>query len=92
VLIFQEGVGSGLLGFQQVDVIEAWVPLFLFAVVFGLSMDYQVFLLSRIRERFSWTRDTTDAISFGIVSTACIITGAALVTSPFLRASRRATW
>jgi uncharacterized membrane protein YdfJ with MMPL/SSD domain len=79
VLVFQEGVGSGLLGFQQVEVIEAWVPLFLFAVLFGLSMDYQVFLLSRIRERLSETRDTTDAISFGIVSTARIITGAALV-------------
>jgi RND superfamily putative drug exporter len=79
VLVFQEGVGSDLLGFQQVDVIEAWVPLFLFAVLFGLSMDYQVFLLSRIRERYSHTRDTTDAISFGIGSTARIITGAALV-------------
>jgi RND superfamily putative drug exporter len=79
VLVFQEGVGSGLLGFQQVDVIEAWVPLFLFAVLFGLSMDYQVFLLSRIRERFSHTRDTTNAISFGIGSTARIITGAALI-------------
>ena len=79
VLVFQEGVGSGLLGFQQVDVIEAWIPLFLFAVLFGLSMDYQVFLLSRIRERYSQTRDTTDAISFGIGSTARIITGAALV-------------
>jgi len=79
VLVFQEGVGSGLLGFQQVDVIEAWVPLFLFAVLFGLSMDYQVFLLSRIRERFSQTRDNTDAISFGIGSTARIITGAALI-------------
>ena len=79
VLVFQGGVGSGLLGFQQVDVIEAWVPLFLFAVLFGLSMDYQVFLLSRIRERYSQTRDTTDAISFGITSTARIITGAALI-------------
>jgi uncharacterized membrane protein YdfJ with MMPL/SSD domain len=79
VLVFQKGVGSGLLGFHQVDVIEAWVPLFLFAVLFGLSMDYQVFLLSRIRERFSHTRDTTDAISFGIGSTARIITGAALI-------------
>ena len=46
--------------------IEAWVPLFLFAVLFGLSMDYQVFLLSRIRERYSQTGDTTDAIAFGI--------------------------
>jgi putative drug exporter of the RND superfamily len=79
VLVFQKGVGSGLLGFQQVDVIEAWVPLFLFAVLFGLSMDYQVFLLSRIRERYSHTRDNTDAISYGIGSTARIITGAALV-------------
>jgi uncharacterized membrane protein YdfJ with MMPL/SSD domain len=79
VLVFQHGVGSGLLGFQQVDVIEAWVPLFLFAVLFGLSMDYQVFLLSRIRERYSHTRDTTDAISYGIGSTARIITGAALI-------------
>jgi uncharacterized membrane protein YdfJ with MMPL/SSD domain len=79
VLVFHEGVGSGLLGFQRVDVIEAWVPLFLFAVLFGLSMDYQVFLLSRIRERYSQTRNTTDAITFGITSTARIITGAALI-------------
>jgi len=79
VLVFQKGVGSGLLGFQQVDVIEAWVPLFLFAVLFGLSMDYQVFLLSRIRERYSQTRNNTDAISYGIGSTARIITGAALI-------------
>ena len=79
VLVFQKGVGNGLLGFQQVDVIEAWVPLFLFAVLFGLSMDYQVFLLSRIRERYSQTRDTTDAIAFGIGSTARMITGAALI-------------
>jgi RND superfamily putative drug exporter len=79
VLVFQKGVGSGFFGFQQVDVIEAWVPLFLFAVLFGLSMDYQVFLLSRIRERYSQTRDNTDAITFGIGSTARIITGAALI-------------
>ena len=49
----------GLLGFQQVDTIEAWVPLFLFSVLFGLSMDYQVFLLSRIKERYDQTGDTT---------------------------------
>jgi RND superfamily putative drug exporter len=79
VLVFQHGVGSGLLGFQQVDTIEAWVPLFLFAVLFGLSMDYQVFLLSRIRERYSQTGDTHDAIAFGIGSTARLITGAALI-------------
>ena len=55
VLVFQEGVGADLLGFTQVDAIEAWVPLFLFSVLFGLSMDYQVFLLSRIRERYDQT-------------------------------------
>jgi RND superfamily putative drug exporter len=79
VAVFQHGIGAGLLGFQQVETIEAWVPLFLFAVLFGLSMDYQVFLLSRIRERFAATGDTTEAIAFGIGSTARIITGAALI-------------
>ncbi len=79
VLVFQEGVGADLLGFQQTDTIEAWVPLFLFSVLFGLSMDYQVFLLSRIRERFDESRDTTDAVTFGVGSTARIITGAALI-------------
>jgi putative drug exporter of the RND superfamily len=79
VLVFQEGVGADLLGFQQTDTIEAWVPLFLFSVLFGLSMDYQVFLLSRIRERFDRSRDTTDAVTFGVGSTARIITGAALI-------------
>jgi RND superfamily putative drug exporter len=79
VLVFQDGVGAGLLGFEQVDTIEAWVPLFLFSVLFGLSMDYQVFLLSRIRERYDETRDTTDAVTFGVGSTARIITGAALI-------------
>lgn len=52
VLVFQKGWLAGVLGFQQVDTIEPWVPLFLFAVLFWLSMDYQVFLRSRIRERF----------------------------------------
>jgi uncharacterized membrane protein YdfJ with MMPL/SSD domain len=79
VLVFQKGVGADLLGFQQTDTIEAWVPLFLFSVLFGLSMDYQVFLLSRIRERYDQTRDTTGAVSFGVGSTARIITGAALI-------------
>ena len=77
--VFQYGWGADLLGFQQTDSIEAWVPLFLFSVLFGLSMDYQVFLLSRIRERYDETRDTTDAVTFGVASTARIITGAALI-------------
>jgi uncharacterized membrane protein YdfJ with MMPL/SSD domain len=79
VLVFQHGVGAGLFGFQQVETIEAWVPLFLFSVLFGLSMDYQVFLLSRIKERYDETGDTTDAVTFGVASTARIITGAALI-------------
>jgi uncharacterized membrane protein YdfJ with MMPL/SSD domain len=79
VLVFQEGIGNELLGLREAETIDAWVPLFLFAVLFGLSMDYQVFLLSRIRERYTQTGDTDAAISFGIGSTARLITGAALI-------------
>jgi putative drug exporter of the RND superfamily len=79
VLVFQEGVGNELLGLREAETIDAWVPLFLFAVLFGLSMDYQVFLLSRIRERYTQTGDTVAAISFGVGSTARLITGAALI-------------
>jgi RND superfamily putative drug exporter len=79
VLVFQEGVGADLLGFTQVERIEAWVPIFLFSVLFGLSMDYQVFLLSRIRERWSATGDTEGAIVYGVASTARLITGAAAI-------------
>jgi uncharacterized membrane protein YdfJ with MMPL/SSD domain len=79
VLVFQKGVGTGLLGFSHVDSIEAWVPLFLFSVLFGLSMDYQVFLLSRIKERYDETGDTTESVAWGVASTARIITGAALI-------------
>jgi RND superfamily putative drug exporter len=79
VLVFQDGVGADFFGFEQVDTIEAWVPLFLFAVLFGLSMDYQVFLLSRIRERFTETGDTTEAVVSAVGTTARIITGAALI-------------
>ena len=79
VLVFEKGFGADLLGFEQVDTIEAWVPLFLFSVLFGLSMDYQVFLLSRIRERYDATGDTREAVRGGVASTARIITGAALI-------------
>jgi uncharacterized membrane protein YdfJ with MMPL/SSD domain len=79
VLVFQHGIGAGLLGFSQADTIEAWVPLFLFSVLFGLSMDYQVFLLSRIRERYDSSEDTSDAVLHGVAATARIITGAALI-------------
>jgi RND superfamily putative drug exporter len=79
ILVFQKGFGNELFGFQQVDFIEAWVPLFLFAVLFGLSMDYTVFLLSRIRERYLQTGDNDIAVAHGIGSTARLITGAALI-------------
>jgi len=79
VLVFQKGWGAGFFGFQQVDTIEWWVPSFLFAVLFGLSMDYHVFLLSRIRERFFQTHDNTGSVAYGIRSTGRLITGAALI-------------
>ena len=78
-LVFQKGVGAGFLGFQQTGVVESWVPLLLFCILFGLSMDYQVFLLSRIRERYDQCGDTREAVAFGLQSTAGIITGAALI-------------
>ena len=79
VLVFQKGVGNELFGFPQVDAIEAWLPLFLFSVLFGLSMDYHVFLLSRIRERYTQTGDSSEAVAFGVKTTARLITGAALI-------------
>src|SRR6266545_4048235 len=79
ILVFQHGIGASLFGFQQVDTIEAWLPLFLFSVLFGLSMDYQVFLLSRIHERYGHSGDNTDAVSFGLRTTGGIITGAAVI-------------
>jgi RND superfamily putative drug exporter len=85
VLVFQAGGPSagrwiaGVFGFQQMPTIEAWLPLFLFSVLFGLSMDYNVFLLSRIREHYLRTRDNTAAVAFGLSRTGGIITGAALI-------------
>ena len=79
VLVFQKGVGNDLFGFQQVEAIEAWLPLFLFSVLFGLSMDYHVFLLSRVREHYDQTGDNTESVAYGLRTTASIITGAALI-------------
>ncbi len=78
-LVSQKGVGAGIFGFQQVDTVEAWIPIFLFAVLFGLSMDYHVFLLSRIRERFMETGNNVGSITHGISSSGRLITGAALI-------------
>ena len=79
VLVFQKGMATDLLGFQHAAVIDVWIPLFLFAVVFGLSMDYHVFLLSRIREHYDQTGNNADAVAHGLRSTAGLITGAALI-------------
>ncbi len=78
-LVFQQGYGVDLLGFTQVERILAWLPLLMFCVLFGLSMDYHIFLLSRIRERYDETGDTREAVIFGVGSTAGIITGAAAI-------------
>jgi RND superfamily putative drug exporter len=78
-LVFLDGHGAGLFGFQHTHVIDAWVPLFLFSVLFGLSMDYQVFLMSRIKERYDASGSTHDAVVGGVSTTARIITGAALI-------------
>jgi putative drug exporter of the RND superfamily len=78
-LVFLHGYAAGFFGFQHAPVVDAWVPLFLFSVLFGLSMDYQVFLLSRIKERYDQTGNTREAVASGVASTARIITGAALI-------------
>jgi putative drug exporter of the RND superfamily len=78
-LVFLHGYGAGLFGFQHARVVDAWVPLFLFSVLFGLSMDYQVFLLSRIKERYDQIGNTREAVASGVASTARTITGAALI-------------
>jgi uncharacterized membrane protein YdfJ with MMPL/SSD domain len=79
VLVFQKGIGNELFGLHDVEAVTPWVPLFLFAVLFGLSMDYHVFLLSRIRERYVATGDNTGAVAYAVGSTARVITGAALI-------------
>jgi RND superfamily putative drug exporter len=79
VLVFQKGFMAKFFGFSQVPSIETWLPLFLFAVLFGLSMDYQVFLLSRMREHYNQHHDNNAAVSFGLRNTGKLITGAALI-------------
>jgi RND superfamily putative drug exporter len=79
VWIFQEGNLSGPLGFQASGTIAAWLPVIMFAILFGLSMDYEVLLLSRIRERYLAHGNNTRAVAEGIGLTGGIITGAALI-------------
>ena len=78
VFVFQD-VGPNILGFSKVETIESWLPLMLFAILFGLSMDYHVFLLSRIRESNDGSGDNAASVEHGLRTTANIITGAAVI-------------
>jgi uncharacterized membrane protein YdfJ with MMPL/SSD domain len=79
VLVFQHGVGQGFLGFSSTEGISPEVPLLLFVILFGLSMDYHVFILSRIREAAGRGAGTDEAVAYGIRSTAGVVTSAAIV-------------
>ncbi len=79
VLVFQHGLGKGLLGFSSTAGIDPVVPMLLFVILFGLSMDYHVFIVSRIRETFDRGASMDDAIAHGIKSTAGVVTSAAIV-------------
>jgi uncharacterized membrane protein YdfJ with MMPL/SSD domain len=79
VLVFQKGIGNELFGLRQTEAVSTWVPLFMFTILFGLSMDYHVFLLSRIRERYLQTGDNEEAVAYAVATTARVITGAALI-------------
>jgi RND superfamily putative drug exporter len=79
VAIFQNGWLKGFIGIGKPGPIEAWVPMMLFAIVFGLSMDYEVFLLSRIKEEYDQTHDNATAVSHGLAKTARLITAAAAI-------------
>jgi uncharacterized membrane protein YdfJ with MMPL/SSD domain len=79
VLVFQYGWAKDLLGFEYTGGVMAWLPVFLFVILFGLSMDYHVFILSRIREAYDGGMKTEDAIAHGIKTTAGVVTSAAIV-------------
>ncbi|CAM5349314.1 MMPL family transporter [Streptomyces pilosus] len=79
VAVFQHGWGASLVGAEGVGAIITWLPLFLFVILFGLSMDYHVFVVSRIREARMRGRTTRDAIQHGVVTTAGVVTSAAVI-------------
>jgi RND superfamily putative drug exporter len=78
-LAFQHGWGDDVLGLQTSPQIEAWIPIFLFAMLFGLSMDYEVFLLSRMREEWDERHDNEHAVAYGLEHTGRIITACAII-------------
>jgi RND superfamily putative drug exporter len=79
VVIFRWGVGAAVLGLYHVQQIEGWIPIFLFAMLFGLSMDYEVFLVTRMRESWDEVHDNARAVAHGLERTGRIVTAAALI-------------
>jgi RND superfamily putative drug exporter len=79
VVVFKWGVGSSVLGLYQIDQVEGWIPIFLFAMLFGLSMDYEVFMVTRMREEWDNGRDNREAVAYGLERTGRIVTAAAIV-------------
>ncbi|MEV3869918.1 MMPL family transporter [Streptomyces sp. NPDC049906] len=79
VIVFQHGWGASLIGAEHAGAVVSWLPLFLFVILFGLSMDYHVFVVSRIREARARGYATRDAISHGVVTTAGVVTSAAVI-------------
>jgi RND superfamily putative drug exporter len=79
VLVFQNGWGEGLLGFESTGAVTAWLPPFLFVILFGLSMDYHVFILSRVKEGVDRGMSTEEAVSRGVKVTAGVVTSAAVI-------------
>ena len=92
VLVFQHGVGKGLVGVSSAAGIDAVVPLLLFVILFGLSMDYHVFILSRIRETFDRGKSMDEAVSYGIKSTAGVVTSAAIVMGAVFAVFATLSW
>jgi uncharacterized membrane protein YdfJ with MMPL/SSD domain len=79
VVFFKWGLGASLVGLYQFPQVEGWIPIFLFAMLFGLSMDYEVFLVTRMRETWDEEQDNVRAVSYGLERTGLIITAAAIV-------------
>ena len=79
VMVFQWGWGKDLIGLESTVPVVAFIPMFMFAILFGLSMDYEVFLLSRVREEYLRTGDNDASVLHGIAITARVITSAALI-------------
>ena len=89
VLVFQKGYGSDLLwGIHATDAVIPWIPLMIFAFLYGLSMDYEVFMLTRMREAYDETHDNEQAIALGLARTGKLVTSAALILSSRSSCSR----